>query len=165
MNLRVAFALLVLGCQEAAPTRDAGAPLGSARWGMNIHELRTAVGGSITNASADDQASEQSRDAKVGLKSSLSWQDYNFTAFYGFDSAGKLSSVTLQLADRSEAGARKLLKTLKDIYGAPLTEMDRPDVGIATWHSGADSLTYMRRRDPQVAVGAPVTSVNFQPGE
>jgi hypothetical protein len=131
---------------------------------MTVDEVHAVTTGAASTL-PQDQSSERAREATLRLKSPLTWKGQTFIVFYGFDTAGKLSSVTLQLVDRSEEGAQNLLKTLTQLYGSPSTHMDQPDTGVAMWDRSTKSVGYMRIRDPQTAVGAPNTSVNFQPSQ
>jgi hypothetical protein len=148
------------GCGKSPPLTD----WRYTRWGMSEEQVIAASGGMAVAATPQDQPADRSRDAEVKLKAPVEWEGQPCIAFYGFDRGShKLSSVTLQLLDTSDAAASKLRARLIAAYGTTLNSVKRPDTELLTWFVGDEMFSFVRLVDPAMAVGAPVTSVGYLP--
>jgi hypothetical protein len=134
------------------------------KWGMSADEVRAASGGKAVPADSQDQSSDRARDTQVLLKAPVTWAGMEFQAYYGFDrKTQRLVSVTIQLVSPSARSETQLLGVLTRLYGQPYSGHEDRSTRILVWQSGNDQLSFIKLTDPAVAVGAPATSVNYQP--
>ena len=93
----------------------------------------------------------------------MSWASETFTALYGFDSGGHLASITLRLSRSDHHAAETVKGVLLRMYGTPQASTKDAGVELVVWMAGHEQVGFIRLTDPTTAVGAPVTSVNYQP--
>ncbi|MFN7988651.1 MAG: hypothetical protein U0529_14340 [Thermoanaerobaculia bacterium] len=153
-------ATLLSACQKAEPVVD----WRYTKWHMTAAEVRTASGGKAQTADASDQAHDRSRDNRVLLKAPVTWQGLGFMAYYAFGPTdGLLESVTLELQNASASSNAKLLSLLERQYGQPYSGHEDPSTKLLVWGTTGEQVTFIKLSDPQLAVGAPATSVSYQP--
>jgi len=131
---------------------------------MSPSEVTAKSKGAAVPADPSDQPHERSRDNQVLLKAPVAWQGLNFTAYYAFDPRTQLlSSITFELKNASASAEAALLGILNRQYGRPYSGHEDPSTKILVWQSGPDQVSFVKLSDPKLAVGAPVTSVSYQP--
>ncbi len=149
-----------LSCAKAQATVD----WRYTRWGMTEEQVVAASHGTARPAGPEDQSAERSRDAEVKLKAPVSWIEQSFVAFFGFDrQSHRLSSITLELQNGTKEGVAKLQDALNSLYGSPTSSVKQKDVELVVWFAGSEQIGLVRLSNPVTAVGAPVTSVSYQP--
>lgn len=152
--------LLLSGCQKPSPVMD----WRYTRWGMSASEVAGASKGAGVPATPSDQPHERSRDNQVLLKAPVTWEGLSFTAYYAFDpGTRRLASITLERQSSTASANEALLELLKRQYGRPYSGHENASIKILVWRSGPDQIAFIKLSDPTLAVGAPATSVGYQP--
>jgi hypothetical protein len=133
-------------------------------WDMNQEAVIAASHGTAVPAAPGDQSADRLSGSRVLLRAPVSWLGQSWTALFGFaPTADRLVSVTLQLTERGEGPVRAVQASLKLLYGFPSSAVEQPGVQILSWSPQGEHVAFVRLTDSGSAVGAPVTSVNYQP--
>jgi hypothetical protein len=158
--LLLSTATLLSACKKAEPVVD----WRYTKWHMTTAEVLAASGGKAQAADASDQHHDRSRDNRVLLKAPVNWQGLSFMAYYAFGPTdGLLESVTLELQSASASSNAKLLSLLERQYGQPYSGHEDSSTKLLVWSTTGEQISFIKLSDPQLAVGAPATSVSYQP--
>lgn len=74
-----------------------------------------------------------------------------------------VASVTIQLVNPNARSESRLLELLRRAYGQPYSGHEDPSTQVLAWEAGKEQIGFIKLTGPTVAVGAPATSVNYQP--